>query len=281
MHVLRELPMPVPRSLCFVVTLTAIVVQANLAFPQPEGDSPRAKIAAEHWAFRPIVKPVVPGSPSDGAAGVEGSFEVGTGEIDRFIARRLEREGLTPSPRADRRTLLRRLYHDLLGLPPTADDLDRFERDPSPDAFARRVDLLLASPAFGERWGRHWLDVARYSDTKGYVDAGERRYPFAYTYRDWVISALGDDVPFDRFAMLQIAADRLEEDNAPSTNLAALGFLTVGSRFNFFPHEVIDDRIDAVTRGFLGLTVACARCHDHKYDPISSADYYSLLRRLR
>ncbi|MCB1100563.1 MAG: DUF1553 domain-containing protein, partial [Verrucomicrobiae bacterium] len=126
----------------------------------------------------------------------------------------------------------------------------------------------------GERWGRHWLDVARYSDAKGYVDSGEPRNPFAYTYRDYVISAFNRDLGFDQFAREQIAADQLAGEEP--TSLAALGFLTVGSRYNFFPHEIIDDRIDVVTRGFLGLTVQCARCHDHKFDPISARDYYSL-----
>ena len=132
--------------------------------------------------------------------------------------------------------------------------------------MTKLVDRLLASPEYGERWGRHWLDVARYADAKGYVDAGEPKYPFAYTYRDYVVRAFNEDLPYDQFVREQIAADLLGTKDSQS--LAALGFLTVGSRYNFFPHEIIDDRIDVVTRGLLGLTAACARCHDHKYDPI-------------
>src|SRR5690606_24297216 len=137
--------------------------------------------------------------------------------------------------------------------------------DTRPDAFARVVDRLLASPHYGERWGRHWLDVARYADTKGYVFTEEGKYPYSYTYRDYVIRAFNDDLPFDRFVLEQLAADLLplEDDKRP---LAAMGFLTLGRRFGNNMHDIIDDRIDVVTRGLLGLTVACARCHDHKYD---------------
>ncbi len=137
------------------------------------------------------------------------------------------------------------------------------------------VDRLLASPRYGERWGRHWLDVARYADTKGYVFNQETRYPYSYTYRDYVIGAFNDDLPYDRFVVEQIAADRLPlgEDRRP---LAAMGFLTVGRRFLNDNNEIIDDRIDVVTRGLLGLSVTCARCHDHKFDPVPTEDYYSL-----
>src|SRR5208283_3680294 len=134
---------------------------------------------------------------------------------------------------------------------------------------------LLASPRYGERWGRHWLDVARYSDTKGYVFEEERRFPYAYTYRDWVINAFNSDLPFDQFLIQQIAADKLDlgDDNSP---LAALGFLTLGRRFLNSTPDIIDDRLDVICRGTMGLTVGCARCHDHKFDPIPTSDYYSL-----
>src|SRR3712207_1888866 len=137
------------------------------------------------------------------------------------------------------------------------------------------VDRLPASPHYGERWGRHWLDVARYADSKGYVFQEERKYPYAYTYRDYVIRSFNEDKPFDRFVLEQLAADRLDlgDDKHP---LAALGFLTLGRRFLNNTHDIIDDRIDVVTRGLLGLTVTCARCHDHKFDPIPAKDYYSL-----
>ena len=184
---------------------------------------------------------------------------------------------MSPSPTATPRELIRRATIELIGLPPTFAESEAFEHDYETDAqqaMSGLVDRLLASPEYGRRWGRHWLDVARYADAKGYVDAGEVKYPFAYTYRDYVVEAFNRDLPFNRFIREQIAADLLPGKTPGS--MAALGFLTVGSRFNFFPHEIIDDRIDVVTRGFLGLTAACARCHDHKYDPIPIEDYYSL-----
>jgi hypothetical protein len=198
--------------------------------------------------------------------------------VDAFIVAKLEAAGLTPSPQADRRTLIRRLSYDLLGLPPTMDEVEAFAADAAPGAYERLVDRLLASPRYGERWGRHWLDVARYADTKGYAFAQERRYPYAYTYRDYVIDSFNEDLPYDQFIIEQLAADRVAaEPNAvdDKSSLAALGFLTTGRRFNNH-HDDIDDQIDATTRGFLGLTVACARCHDHKYDAIPTDDYYSL-----
>src|SRR5262249_7599481 len=165
------------------------------------------------------------------------------------------------------------------GIPPTAEELDAFEADRAPDAYARLVDRLLASPRYGERWGRHWLDVARYADTKGYVFTQERRYPYSFTYRDYVIDAFNADLPYDRFVVPQIAADQFPvgQGQAKDTRpLAAMGFLTVGRRFLLDQNEIIDDRIDVVCRGLLGLTVTCARCPDHKYDPIPTDDYYSL-----
>jgi len=170
---------------------------------------------------------------------------------------------------------VRRATFDLTGLPPTPAEIKAFTEDQSPDAYEKLIDRLLASPHYGERWGRHWLDVVRYADTKGYVFEEERRYAASYTYRDWVIRALNDDLPYDQFLIQQIAADRLDlkQDKRP---LAALGFLTLGRRFLNNPPDIIDDRIDVVTRGTMALTVSCARCHDHKYDPIPTADYYSL-----
>jgi hypothetical protein len=195
--------------------------------------------------------------------------------VDAFVLARLESSGLVPSELADRQTLIRRATVDLLGIPPTAEEIDAFAADRSPDAFARLVDRLLASPRYGERWARHWLDVARYADTKGYVFTQERRYPFAYTYRDYVVSAFNGDLGYDQFIRQQIAADRLVS-GGDRRALAAMGFLTVGRRFLLDQNEIIDDRIDVVCRGLLGLTVTCARCHDHKFDPIPSEDYYSL-----
>ena len=225
-----------------------------------------------HWAFQLIEDPPLPAVENRAWP---------HNEIDRFILARLEDAHMAPSPDADRRVLIRRAYYNLHGLPPAPRDVAEFLADSSPQAFARLIDRLLASPRYGERWARHWLDVARYSDSKGYVDGGAMRYPFAYTYRDYVVRALNDDLVIDQIAADQLSrppveAYRNENTEAANDALAALGFLTVGSRFNQNPHDIIDDRIDVVTRGLMGLTVTCARCHDHKYDPISAADYYAL-----
>jgi hypothetical protein len=225
-----------------------------------------AQARESHWAFRPVTLPELP--PVQNAAWC-------ATPIDAFLLHALEAKGLAPSPKADRRTLLRRASFDLTGLPPTAAEVEAFERDDLPDAWPRAVDRLLASVHYGERWGRHWLDVARYADTKGYVFTQERRYPFSYTYRDYVIRAFNEDVPYDRFVKEQLAADQLPLEGDKRA-LAAMGFLTVGRRFMFNPHDIIDDRIDVVSRGLMGMTVTCARCHDHKFDPIPTADYYSL-----
>src|SRR3954469_9379610 len=227
--------------------------------------TPAAK-AKTHWAFQ---KPKEPSVPAVKKADWVKS------PIDAFVLARLEQKGLSPAPQADKRTLIRRATFDLTGLPPTPDEVAAFESDSSPDAFAKVVDRLLASPRYGERWGRFWLDVARYADTKGYVFEEEGRYPYSYTYRDWVIQSLNEDLPYDQFLVQQIAADRLDlkDDKRP---LAALGFLTLGRRFLNSQPDIIDDRIDVITRGTMAMTVSCARCHDHKYDPIPTADYYSL-----
>ncbi|MHC5540320.1 DUF1549 domain-containing protein, partial [Singulisphaera rosea] len=238
--------------------------------PWPEGKtlSPedRVKASESHWAFRPV-REVTPPSVSDP--------RWGSSPIDDFILSALEQKGMVPQPRTDKRTLIRRATFDLTGLPPTIEEIEAFEDDHRSDAFARVVDRLLASPRYGERWGRHWLDVARYADTKGYVFTEERRYPFSYTYRDYVIRSFNEDKPYNQFLLEQVAADLLPPGGDPNA-LAALGFLTVGRRFLNDGNDIIDDRIDVVTRGLLGLTVTCARCHDHKYDPIPTDDYYSL-----
>ncbi len=223
----------------------------------------QGEVSKTHWSFQPV-KRVEP--PKD--------VEV-TSPIDAFVHAKLASAGLKPSKPADKRTLIRRAYFDLTGLPPAASEVDTFVADRSPEAFAKVVEQLLASPRYGERWARHWLDVARYADTKGYVFTEERRYPYAYTYRDWVINAFNADLPYDQFVLRQIAGD-LVETNDEGRSLAALGYLTVGRRFLNNQQDIIDDRIDVVGRGFLGLTITCARCHDHKFDPIPTDDYYSL-----
>jgi len=235
---------------------TGSVVAAN--------QSPR-----DHWSFKPIQNPPVPV--------VQETNWVQT-PVDAFILAKLEANGMKPNALADKRTLIRRATFDLIGLPPTTQEVDDFLADNSPDAFAKVVDRLLASPHYGERWGRYWLDVARYSDTKGDVQKirEDYHYPYAWTYRDYVIGALNEDKPFNRFILEQMAADKLAQTQADKTIVAAMGFLTVGERFEEKQNDIINDRIDVVTKGFLGLTVTCARCHDHKFDPIPTKDYYSL-----
>jgi len=223
--------------------------------------------ASDHWAFQPVTRPGVPSV--SGAAWPSGA-------LDHFVLAKLRENGMQPARRAGRRTLIRRVTLDLTGLPPTPGEVDAFVAADSPGAYRRLVERVLASPRFGERWGRHWLDVARYADTKGYLAGNQARlFTHSYTYRDYVIDAFNADLPYDRFIIEQVAADKLElgDDKQP---LAAMGFLTLGRRFLNNPHDIIDDRIDVVTRGMMGLTVSCARCHDHKYDPIPMADYYSL-----
>lgn len=221
------------------------------------------------WAWQPLTKPAVP-TPKDKSWGQT--------PVDNFILAKLESKGLTPNPITDKRTLIRRATFDLIGLPPTPEEVEAFTKDTSPDAFAKVVDRLLASPHYGERWGRHWLDVARYSDTKGMVrrQREDPRSPYAWTYRDYVIKSFNDDKPYNIFIIEQLAADKLPATKSNPTNLTALGFLTVGERFMGMQQDVLNDRIDVVTKGFLGLTVSCARCHDHKFDPIPTKDYYSL-----
>jgi mono/diheme cytochrome c family protein len=211
------------------------------------------------WSFRPVQKPSLPQVK-------DSSWP--RSPIDFFILSKLEERGLAPVRTADKRVLMRRAYFDLIGLPPSPEEVDAFVQDSSPEAFARLVDHLLASPRYGERWGRYWLDVARYSDDK--LDpTGETPYENSFRYRDWVIKAFNDDMPYDLFVKAQIAGDLLGGEE-PEKLIPGLGFFALSPQFQ-------DDRVDATTRGFLGLTVACAQCHDHKYDPIPTRDYYSLL----
>ena len=238
-------------------------VKAGAVWPENEKvakKSPAYHITAEQRAFWSF-QPVKPESPPD----VKHAEWNGT-DIDRFIAAKFEARGLQPVRRAGRRTLIRRATYDLTGLPPTAEEVDAFEHDRSPGAFAAVVDRLLASPRYGERWGRLWLDVARYSDDR--LDSErDNPYPAAFRYRDWVIQAIQNDMPYDLFVKAQIAGDQLPDHEKYE---AGLGFYALSP-------EMQDDRVDATARGFLGLTVACAQCHDHKYDPIPTRDFYSLL----
>ncbi|MCA9133490.1 MAG: DUF1549 domain-containing protein, partial [Planctomycetales bacterium] len=240
----------------------------ELGAPWPASAEPLAEVssASDHWAFQDIRSPPIP------AVGQPQWLQT---PVDAFVLARLEDQGLSPSPPAPRQTLIRRVSYALTGLPPTPQEVDRFVGDPDPRAYERLVERLLGSAHYGEHWARHWLDVARYSDTKGYVYAREeRRWVHAWSYRDWVVQAFNEDLPYDRFVLLQLAADQVN-DRRPG-DLAAMGFLTLGRRFLGVQREIIDDRIDVVCRGTMGLTVSCARCHNHKYDPIPTADYYSL-----
>ncbi len=223
--------------------------------------------ATTHWAYQPLKKPTVP---------LHREEDWTRNEVDRFVLEKMKEHRLAPSPEADRATLIRRLYFDLIGLPPTAEEVESFASDASETAYEALVDDLLKRPQYGQRWARHWLDVARYADTTGYIEGGQRRYPFAWTYRDYVVRSFNEDTPYNRFVLEQLAADQLELPPEQEWKLAAMGFLTVGPRFNYVRHDIIDDRIDVVTRGLLGLTVTCARCHDHKYDAILTDDYYGL-----
>jgi cytochrome c553 len=216
----------------------------------------------DHWAFEPILDPAVPGDASDGT------------EIDRFVAAAQKKAGLKMSAPVSREQLIRRATIDLIGLPPNWQEVQAFVGDKSPDAYEKVINRLLDSPRYGERWGRHWLDLARYADTHGGSAIGFQKFPFSYTYRDYVINAFNADLPYDRFVTEQLAADQLGL-GPNASELAGLGFLTVGMQFRN-KNDVIDDQIDVTTRGLLGLTVACARCHDHKYDPVPTADYYAL-----
>jgi Protein of unknown function (DUF1549)/Protein of unknown function (DUF1553)/Planctomycete cytochrome C len=203
--------------------------------------------------------------------------------IDAFILAKLEEKHLQPAPAADKLTLLRRATYDLTGLPPTEIEIRNFLEDNSPEAFARVVDRLIKSPRYGERWGRHWMDVARYADSTGADE--DHRYPYAWRYRDYVIEAFNRDEPYDQFVREQIAGDLLPAENGADVNvrgIVATGFLALGPKLiaeqdkKKMLYDMVDEEIDVASRAFLGLTIACARCHDHKFDPISTNDYYGL-----
>ncbi len=260
----EELKMP-PKEALSAVEIAGFEEWVRRGAPAPAAAAARPLAVypaktREHWAFRPVADPAPPAVKNASWAKTD---------LDRFILAKLEEKGLRPAPPADRMTLLRRATFDLHGLLPTPEEIAAFEADGS---FEKAVDRLLASPRYGERWGRHWLDVARYADTKGYAFE-ERRFAYSWAYRDWVIRAFNEDMPYDKFLRLQIAADREARD---PRDLAAMGFITIGRRFLNNVHDIIDDRLDVVFRGTQALSVGCARCHDHKYDPIPTRDYYSL-----
>ena len=235
-----------------------------------------AVTAGDHWAFKPVIAAKPPNVKRTAWL---------KGDIDRFVLARMEQQGLQPVDAASNRELARRIYFDLIGLPPSPEQMRHFiaaAKKDRPKAVASLVDTLLASPRYGERWGRHWLDVARYAEDQAHT-FGVRRRENAHQYRDWVIRAFNDDLPFDEFVKRQIAGDLMENESGDRfRELAGMGFLGLGAQYYKNSDRAkaeadeLDDAIDTLTRGFLGLTVSCARCHDHKYDPIPTIDYYSL-----
>ncbi|HYE99830.1 MAG TPA: PSD1 and planctomycete cytochrome C domain-containing protein, partial [Planctomycetota bacterium] len=248
------------------------VLPADVAPPPAPKTSLDLAKARQFWSLRPLADPPLP-AVRDAAWSSH--------PVDRFVLAELEKRGLHPVGDADRRTLLRRVSFDLTGLPPTPAEMDAFLADSSPEAYERVVERLLASPAYGERWGRHWLDVVRYSDTAG--DNSDYPVPQLYLYRNYVVDAFNRDVPYDRFVREQIAGDLLpwRTDEERRRNIVATGYVAsakrYGSRKDDYPwHLTYEDTIDNLSRTFLGLSVTCARCHDHKFDPVTMEDYYAL-----
>ena len=255
----------------------------RMGAPWPEENGPSAKktevgaqdwnkLRLESWAFRPIKKPVPPGP---------GNKALVNNPIDNFILEKIEAAGLDPLGKAEKRVLLRRIHLDLTGLPPTPAQVDEFLADKRPDALKHMIDFLLDSPHYGERWARHWLDTARYSDgLGGFGDNGP--LPGAWRYRDWVVDCFNRDLPYDQFVKQQVAGDLIDEPLA----FYGTGFFAIGPNYKSdggdpeakaqAEAETLADRIDTFSRAFLGLTVQCARCHDHKFDPIPQKDYYSI-----
>ncbi len=286
-HELPELEMPLGGKLTDqqIADLTEWV-RAGAVWPgeaSPAADvSPAPTVTAEQrafWSFQPLRNPKPPAVEDDGWV---------RNDVDRFVKARLESEGLEPVAEAERRDLIRRASFDLIGLPPTPEEIEAFLGDPSPDAFEKVVERLLASPHYGERWGRRWLDVVRYGedDTRGLAEdgSGRERYPSAHLYRDWVVQAFNRDMPYSRFVQAQLAADQLSlaEDEDREELVPGLGLLGIGPWYYDIAEPAVaraderHDRVDVTTRAFLGLTVGCARCHNHKYDPIPTQDYYAL-----
>lgn len=253
-------------------------VKAGAVWPgaaQPKADSKQQASFEERkrfWAFQPVTHPAPPA--------VKDTRWVQS-PIDRFVLAKLEEKGVQPAPPADKMTLLRRVTFDLTGLPPTEQELQDFVADTSPDAFRKVVDRLLASPRYGEKWGRNWLDVARFADSTGNDE--DHRYPHAWRYRDYVIEAFNKDLPYDQFVREQLAGDLMPgpPGKVNREGVIATGFLALGQKAiaqqdkKKMLYDVYDEQIDVVSKTFLGLTVACARCHDHKFDPILTKDYYA------
>jgi hypothetical protein len=254
-----------------VVADFAAWVERGAAWPRTTAARTAGFGAQRHWAFVPV-KAVSP--PPDPAGWSDNP-------IDRFITAQMRAQHLKPVAAADRRTLLRRVYFDLVGLPPTPDEMTEFLADPAPDAFARVVDRLLAAPHYGERWGRHWMDVVRYADTAG--DNADYPVPELHLYRDYIIEAFNTDKPYDQFVREQLAGDLLAKTGPRgkyAERVVASSFVALSRRYATAPYELwpltLEDTIETTGRAFLGLTLRCARCHDHKFDPVTTKDYYAL-----
>jgi hypothetical protein len=254
--------------------IAALREWARMGAPWP-GESPaKPAVQRDPWFLRPLRNGPPPNVRDTSWA---------RNTIDRFILAKLEENRLAPAPPAEKLTLLRRATYDLTGLPPTEAEIRQFMNDKSMDAFARVVERLLNSPRYGERWGRHWLDVARYADSTGADE--DHRYPHAWRYRDYVIEAFQSDLPYNQFVLEQVAGDLLPPSEPGQVNVKgviATGFLALGpkliaeqDKIKMF-YDIVDEQIDVTSRAFLGLTLACARCHDHKFDPVSTKDYYGL-----
>lgn len=252
-----------------VLALLPLCARANNASVEVVEEPPITERERSHWAFQPLVRPVPPEVKHQ---------ELVRNPIDQFVLRQLEEHGLQLMPEAERRVLIRRLSFDLRGLPPSADEIAEFEADASPDANARLVERLLSSPAYGERWAQHWLDLARFAESDGFEHDKER--PDAWRYRDWVIQALNDDVPYDRFVQLQLAGDELQPGDPEAA--IATGFLLAGPDMPDINLQeerrnvVLNEMTSTVGAALLGLGLGCAQCHDHKYDPVSQADFYRM-----
>jgi hypothetical protein len=257
--------------------LLAVFTAASFAADHDQKQHDQKRAGEDWWSLQPIQKVDAP--PAGGSAWPRG-------EIDRFTLAGLKQKGLMPSPQADRRTLVRRVFFDLIGLPPTPEDIEKFLIDASPDAYEKLVDRLLDSPHYGERWARHWLDVVRYGESSGFEYNQPRNN--AWPYRNWVVDALNADMPYDRFVRLQIAGDVIAPGSAEG--VIATGCLVAGPHNTTLPssdtmrktmrQDEVEDMVTMVSQTFLGLTINCARCHDHKFDPISQTDYYRVAAAL-
>jgi hypothetical protein len=264
---------PVSGSRCFLFTWLWVLAGLSVRALAAEDDINWAK-EREFWAFR---------SPVTQARPAVKNKRWASQPLDYFILARLEQKNLSPSPEAEKRTLIRRVTFDLTGLPPTVEEVEAFLKDRRTGAYERLVERLLASPRFGERMASMWLPLARYAEDQAHQVGSDTKffYPNAWKYRDWVIGAFNRDLPYGQFIRLQLAADKLSEKESSKDDLAALGLIGLGPKYyNRNRLDVMadewEDRVDTVTRSLLGLTVACARCHDHKFEPITREDYYAL-----